>query len=180
MNKMRYRLILLVGTLASVGCKPADSQPAPDTSAPKAETTPPAVPGQIKTIEETTAEGQRVVMQVKIGAEGEEVRHGTFTAYYPNGNKWGEEEYKDGIRHGKHLEWYSTGVKKREGQFVNDQQDGLWTEWDPNGNKTEETRFVAGMPVSPKPAASIPAAPQTPQPASAAPTPAPTTQPASP
>ncbi len=165
--KTHVGMIVLVGAFTISGCKPADT----DTN----------VPGQTKTIEETTEDGRRVVMQVKINEAGEEVRHGTFTAYYKNGNKWGEEEYKDGLRHGKFAEWHSTGVKKKEGQFVDDQQDGVWTVWDRNGNQVDQFEFDKGTPLATEPAtepATTAPAPTT-APA-AAPKPSPTTQPASP
>jgi len=181
MNKIRYGSIFLIGTLVLVGCKRADSESTADSTSDAGDFEKglkgiaPTVTGQIKTIEETTSDGKRVVMQVKIGADGKEIRHGLFTAYYPNGNKWGESHFKDDVQDGKFTEWFSTGVKKREGQYDAGKPDGLWTEWDRNGNQIKQTTFVAGKPVSATPTTAAPTSAPT-----SVSAPPPTTQPASP
>jgi len=177
--KTHVGMIILTGALTISGCKRADSDTT-SSSKDASQATPASesfVPGQIKTIEETTQDGRRVVMQVKIGEEGEEIRHGKFTAYHPNGNKWGESHFEDDFRQGKMTEWYSTGVKKKEGQFVDDKQDGVWTEWDRNGNQVNQFEFHMGISVTPQ-APTIAPAPTTAPAAASKPTP--TTQPASP
>src|SRR5688500_18058120 len=68
-----------------------------------------------------------------------EKRNGLWTYWYPNGNKWSECEYKEGLKHGRTTVWYENGKKRYEGYYTEDKKSGEWKYWDEAGNllKTE-------------------------------------------
>ena len=69
---------------------------------------------------------------------------GRFCKYYENGQKWSEENYKDGKLDGLSAEWYQDGQKKEEVFYENGKQDGLSIFWYENGRKKYEGNYKEG------------------------------------
>jgi antitoxin component YwqK of YwqJK toxin-antitoxin module len=99
------------------------------------------------------------------------LRHGTWTFWYENGQKWyegnykegieigeggsiitryengqikSEENYKDGKLDGKSIEWYENGQIKLEGNYKDDKSVGKVTMWHENGQKKVEANYKDG------------------------------------
>ena len=71
---------------------------------------------------------------VKIrGNEKGEKRIGKWEAYYPNGYKWSETSYRDGLRQGPIVVYYNNGMMRYEGSYSNDERSGVWQFYDTLG-----------------------------------------------
>ena len=88
-------------------------------------------------IEDVTANGYK--RETKIIGNREYV-----TAWRGNGNKWYEEEYKDGKREGKWIWWWEGGNIEEEGEYKNGKEEGKWIGWYENGNKKYEEEYKDG------------------------------------
>lgn len=64
--------------------------------------------------------------------------------YHPNGNKYIEGNYKDGLREGKWASWYKDGQLWSEGNFKQDKSDGVRSVYHPNGNLHYKGTFDIG------------------------------------
>jgi len=107
-------------------------------------------------------DGQEIWCQKMV--DGQPVKEGPFTLYFPNGSKMIEGNYHDGkqvgewttwyqngqrsaidqfqagLQDGLHLSWYDNGQPAAQGNYVNGQREGIWKRWDPNGFRNwEET-----------------------------------------
>jgi antitoxin component YwqK of YwqJK toxin-antitoxin module len=71
-------------------------------------------------------------------------QHGKWMGWYPNGNKSAETQFKDGLIHGKGATWYESGRKLGEVQFKNGKEHGQWTMWHENGQKKSESHYKDG------------------------------------
>ena len=60
-----------------------------------------------------------------------------YEAYYENGQKKQEGDYKDGKGYGLWTWWDENGQKEREGTYKDGKGYGLWTSWYENGQKYE-------------------------------------------
>ena len=65
-------------------------------------------------------------------------------AWYTNGRKSYEEEYKNEKLEGKYIEWYENGNKMHEGEYKNGKEEGKWIGWWENGNKLYEGEYKNG------------------------------------
>jgi antitoxin component YwqK of YwqJK toxin-antitoxin module len=65
----------------------------------------------------------------------------TIIAYYPNGQKKNEANYKNDKLNGLWTAWYESGQKQLEGNCKDDKNYGLWTEFSENGQKLSELNF---------------------------------------
>ena len=68
-------------------------------------------------------------------------KDGLQTRWYDNGQKWLEENYKDGKEDGLTTEWYENGKKRSEVNYKDGKKDGLQTNWYENGQKSREVKF---------------------------------------
>jgi len=71
-------------------------------------------------------------------------RDGLGTWWHANGQKISEITWKDGERDGLDTEWYENGQKKREEIYKDGERDGLDTEWYENGQKKREEIYKDG------------------------------------
>ena len=62
----------------------------------------------------------------------------TTIAYFDNGQKKEEIEYKNGKRNGLEIIWYENGRKRYESEWKNGQLNGLKISWYENGQKFGE------------------------------------------
>lgn len=71
----------------------------------------------------------------------EKQRHGAWIYWYQNGNVWSEGEFKNGQAHGWRKVYYENGQLRYEGKFDNGKQIGEWTYYDENGNVTGTANY---------------------------------------
>ena len=78
-------------------------------------------------------------------AEGKSVKHGSYAAWYDNGQQQADVSYEHGKENGPTTVWYPTGKKMLEGSYRGGERDGRWTRWYESGTKELETEFSAGQ-----------------------------------
>lgn len=102
-------------------------------------------------------------------AAGQMVRHGWYTAWFPNGRKAMEGEYREGVRAGQWLRfwddgakfedltfrnglldgpyrsWHRTGTPSASGTYRENWQDGHWVFWHETGARAAEGYYAAGL-----------------------------------
>jgi antitoxin component YwqK of YwqJK toxin-antitoxin module len=76
----------------------------------------------------------------RTGANGDFVRHGAETWYYPNHKKKYEVTYRDGKKTGKESFWLPSGVLQWSWEHRPDGT-GTWTHYWPNGRKKIESSW---------------------------------------
>ena len=64
----------------------------------------------------------------------------TKTANWPDGARYWEAEFEDGVENGKYRSWHADGEPWEEGQFVNGKRNGTWTMKTSNVEVTMEMR----------------------------------------
>ncbi len=74
----------------------------------------------------------------------EQKKHGVWTYWHENGNKWLEENYQNNMLHGKFIEWYKSGEISFEGEYSDGIPSGEWIFWDDQGNKTKKLIYKNG------------------------------------
>lgn len=79
---------------------------------------------------------------------GPDLQHGSWTEWYPGGNKKTEALYDRGVAVGKIIWWYENGQQQAEGEYENGVKSGTWTTWHPNGMRQSLAEFKAGKPVT--------------------------------
>jgi antitoxin component YwqK of YwqJK toxin-antitoxin module len=75
------------------------------------------------------------------------LKYGVWTAWYPNGQKQVEGEYREDVPTGQFTWWHENGQKQGEGQYDRGVKTGVWTTWHENGQKEIRSEFRAGVPV---------------------------------
>ena len=71
-----------------------------------------------------------IKMQGKLRGEK---RVGKWEAFYPNGYKWSEVNYRDGYKHGSTTAFYENGIMRYQGRYENDDYSDLWIFYDTTG-----------------------------------------------
>jgi len=69
---------------------------------------------------------------------------GVFTSFYDNDQKLYEQHYTKGVCDGADIGWYRDGKKMYVGRYRNGKQDGQWIHWYPNGQKQHESNYKDG------------------------------------
>jgi antitoxin component YwqK of YwqJK toxin-antitoxin module len=75
---------------------------------------------------------------------GPDLQHGTWTEWYPNGNKKTEGQYDHGVAAGKFTWWYENGQQQAEGAYEAGQKTGAWITWHASGLKASLGEYRAG------------------------------------
>lgn len=79
------------------------------------------------------ADGQpRAVYEYKFEDE-EEVRHGAYQSWYPNGELRSSGQFADGQRTGEWTYFYATGQKRTAGHYEEGRRVGRWSFWTEEG-----------------------------------------------
>lgn len=60
-------------------------------------------------------------------------RLGRWISFYPNGLKWSEIEYRNGIKEGDAISYFPNGMMRYQGRYYNDERTGIWTFYDTTG-----------------------------------------------
>lgn len=72
--------------------------------------------------------------QLKIeGTLVNEKRHGLWKSYYPDGKKWSETTFVDGVKTGPTTTFFENGMMRYTGHYENDQKVGVWNLYNPDG-----------------------------------------------
>jgi uncharacterized protein len=77
---------------------------------------------------------------------GKDEKHGPWVAWYPNGQKQAEGEYRNDVQVGKFVWWYENGQKALEGAYGDGEQEGRWVWWHDNGQKSIQGEYTKGHP----------------------------------
>lgn len=79
-----------------------------------------------------------------IASEGESIRTGIWTYYYPTGQKQYEGEFHEGDAIGVHSWWHPNGQRMTRGNYHDGRPHGTWTWWYANGQRRIEGRYING------------------------------------
>ncbi len=86
--------------------------------------------------------GQEIWCQKMV--DGQPVKEGPLTLYFPNGSKMIEGQYRDGKQAGEWTTWYQNGQRSAIDQFHDGLQDGLHLSWYDNGQPAAQGNYVKG------------------------------------
>ena len=64
---------------------------------------------------------------------GEEVKHGDWISYYPDGVKWSQDTYDKGVQNGVYMTWHPNGTPYISGHHTEGAMTGVWTIQDSTG-----------------------------------------------
>jgi len=84
-----------------------------------------------------------ILINEKLNASNSRVaiKEGFWIYYYENGNKYLEENFKNGICEGLWIEWYENGNKMSEGNYENGKEEEHLILWYENGIKCSEGNY---------------------------------------
>lgn len=68
-------------------------------------------------------------------------RDGLWVAFYENGTRWSEENYRMGVLSGRTISFYPNGHLRYRGQYIDGEKAGLWQFYDEEGKLTQEITF---------------------------------------
>lgn len=71
-------------------------------------------------------------IKIKGTLKGEK-RIGKWEAFYPNGYKWSEVNYREGLKQGPTFVFYENGIMRYQGFYHSDYRSDLWTFYDTTG-----------------------------------------------
>lgn len=60
-------------------------------------------------------------------------RSGLWRSYYPNGMKWSETNFKDGVKEGPTVTYFANGFMRYNGFYHDEGRSGIWTFYDTLG-----------------------------------------------
>jgi antitoxin component YwqK of YwqJK toxin-antitoxin module len=83
---------------------------------------------------------------VKYAPVGRDVKHGCWTAWYPNGQKRTEGIYEHDLPEGQFTWWFQNGQQAVNGNFRKGKPHGVWTWWHENGQKATSGQYTDGEP----------------------------------
>lgn len=121
---MKHFFFFLFVSASLAGC--GSNKPAP----PKEKDVPTETQKRVrKEFQEKYASGQ-----IKIeGTLVNEKRHGLWKSYYPDGKKWSETTFVDGVKTGPTTTYYENGMMRYNGQYENDEKVGIWNLYNTEG-----------------------------------------------
>ena len=64
----------------------------------------------------------------------EDVKHGTWESYYPNGRKWSLNTFIEGVENGIYKTWHSNGNLNISGHYSMGSSTGIWTFYNGEGD----------------------------------------------
>lgn len=83
----------------------------------------------IEEVREKSPDGALTLRQVKRFSAGLRVNHGRYTESLPDGSKYSQGQYEDGLRTGPWIFWHADGRVAKSGSYKNGKPDGVWTYW---------------------------------------------------
>jgi antitoxin component YwqK of YwqJK toxin-antitoxin module len=98
------------------------------------ETPPPAALVEKRVDTEKYEDGSvRIERQIARYSDDHFVADGFYREFYPNGQKFTEGQYKDGLQDGTWTYWHDNGKEQRVVNYKNGQPDGQWDVLNPEG-----------------------------------------------
>lgn len=86
--------------------------------------------------------GTKDTSVIKYFLEGKE--HGTWKKFYPNGRITEQRLFENGLKVGKYVAWWSNGKKQLEYQFKDGEYEGTCREWNEKGLLLKQMNYVKG------------------------------------
>jgi MORN repeat protein len=78
------------------------------------------------------------------GKDGLEVLHGKYITWFESGQKFSEQNYRNGKVEGRTVYWHENGKKSWQGTYHDDYPVGRWVSWRKNGQKESSCSYVNG------------------------------------
>lgn len=94
---------------------------------------------------QTSADSFSTFQFAKYEPQGEELRHGKWQEWYPNGQPKMSGQYNHDKKVGQFTYWHSNGQKAAEGQYLADKHEATWVWWHQNGQKSVTGSFQNGL-----------------------------------
>jgi len=82
----------------------------------------------------------KLINEIPIGKE--QIK---LVAYFSNGIKAAEIDFKNNERNGKTIYYFPSGVKKEEANYIDDEIDGFYRTWNSAGKIVEESEYSKGL-----------------------------------
>ncbi len=60
-------------------------------------------------------------------------RHGLWESFYPNGLKWSETTFRNGVKQGPTVTYFPNGMMRYSGSYYDDERSGMWVLYDTSG-----------------------------------------------
>ena len=76
--------------------------------------------------------------------DGQEVLHGKYITWSESGQKFSEQNYRNGRIDGRTIYWHENGKKSWQGMYQDDHPVGTWVSWHKNGQKGSSCSYVSG------------------------------------
>ncbi len=80
--------------------------------------------------------------QIRKYNDGKTERIGKWTEWYPNGQKFLEGEYRDGVKVDAWTFWHENGQQAKKGSYSNGAPDANWTFWRADGTLEREVHYL--------------------------------------
>jgi antitoxin component YwqK of YwqJK toxin-antitoxin module len=96
-----------------------------------------------KTIE-TTPDDYWTLKLAKYGAEGSDLRNGSYRTWYANGKPESDGAYVMGKKSGTFTYWHENGQVASTGEYKDDLAVGTWVWWYENGQKSAVGKYTNG------------------------------------
>lgn len=91
----------------------------------------------------------RAEYEVRVEADGRELRHGPWKSWHDNGKPHEEGAFADGLAVGEWLVRWPNGKRRAQGEYVAGLREGAWKEHHESGPKAAEGNYVKGRRVGP-------------------------------
>jgi hypothetical protein len=78
------------------------------------------------------------------GKDGLEVLHGKYITWSDSGQKFSEQNYRNGKVEGPTVSWHENGKKSSQGMYHDGYPVGTWVSWHENGQKGSSCNYVNG------------------------------------
>jgi hypothetical protein len=76
--------------------------------------------------------------------DGLEVLHGRYVTWFESGQRFSEQNYRNGKIDGRTIYWQEDGKKSSQGMYHDDYPIGTWVSWHKNGQKESLCNYVSG------------------------------------
>lgn len=86
----------------------------------------------------------RAEYEVRVEADGRELRHGSWKSWHENGKEHESGAFADGQASGEWLVRWPNGKRRAQGSFAAGLREGEWKEYHESGPKAAEGRYAAG------------------------------------
>jgi len=75
--------------------------------------------------------------------DGQEVLHGKYITWSESGQKFSEQNYRNGRIDGRTIYWHENDKKSWQGMYQDDHPVGAWVSWHKNGQKGSSCSYVS-------------------------------------